>query len=193
MAKVGISNLHYAVMSTEDTVSANPVYGTIKKPTAGLISVDVTVNSTTADLYADNILWEHESSFQNAEMKADIADFPMDMQADLLGHNFDSETKTLKENANDQAPYVAVGFEFAMTKGKKLAVWMLKGKFSAPNVTGQTKGENTEYGTNEFSGTFSALKGAGTNTGNWKISREFDANASTDSFFASVPLDAVNP
>ena len=188
MAKVGISNLHYAVMSAEDDVNTSPTYGTIKKPTTGLISVDINVNSTTADLYADNILWEHESNFQNAEMQCSVADLPMDMQADLLGHDFDSTTKTLVKNANDVAPYVAVGFEFAMSGGKKLAVWMMKGKYSPVTMSGQTRGENTEYSTNELTGTFTALKGAGDNTGCWQVSQEFDANASTDTFFATVPL-----
>lgn len=193
MAKVGISNLHYAVMSTEDSASGNPVYGTIKKPTTGLINVDITVNSATADLYADNILWEHEANFSNAEMQCSVADLPMDMQADLLGHTYDSTNKTLVKNANDAAPYVAVGFEFAMTKGKKLAVWMMKGKYSPVSMNGQTRGENTEYGTNELTGTFTALKGAGDNTGRWQVSKEFESNESTDTFFASVPLVTVSP
>ena len=195
MAKVGISNIHYAVMdsSHEDSSSANPQYGTIKKPTCGLISVDINVNSNKVDLYADNILWETETAFQNAEMTADIADFPLDMQADLLGHTYDSTSKSLIKNADDVNPYIALGFEFAMSGGKKMCVWMYKGKFAPVSMSGQTKGENTEYGTNEMSGTFTALKGGGANKGRWQYIQEFDANESTDSFYTAIPLATVTP
>lgn len=195
MAKIGISNVHYAVMDSahEDSSSANPQYGTIKKPSCGLISVDINVNSNKVDLYADNILWETETAFQNAEMTADIADFPLDMQADLLGNTYDTTAKTLIKNADDVVPYVAFGFEFAMSNGKKLAVWCYKGKFSPVSMSGQTKGENTEYGTNEMNATFGALKGGGTNKGRWQYCQEFDSTDSTDTFFASVPLATVTP
>ena len=193
MAKIGISNVHYAIMSTEDTASANPVYGTVKKPSCGLISVDVNVNSNKVDLYADNILWETESAFQNAELTADIADFPLEMQSDLLGNTYDSTAKTLIKNADDVIPYVALGFEFLMSGGKKMAVWMYKGKFAPVSMSGQTKGENTEYGTNEMSSTFSALKGGGANKGRWQYCQEFDSSESTDTFFATIPLATVTP
>ena len=39
----------------------------------------------------------------NAELTADIADFPMDMQADLLGHTYDStERDSTKLSFNTQ-------------------------------------------------------------------------------------------
>lgn len=192
MAKLGISNVHYALMSTEDSATANPAYGQIKKPSCGLISVDLNVNTNKADLYADNILWATETVFQNAEMTINVADLPMDMQADLLGHTYDSDNKTLIKKASDVAPYFAIGFEFLTTTGK-LAVWMYKGKTQPASMSGNTKGENTEYGTNEMQATFAALKGAGDNTARWQYCKEFGANESTDSFYATIPLATVTP
>ena len=190
MSKVGISNLHYALISTEDTAAANPVFGTVKKPTCGLVNVDVNVNTNKADLYADNMLWETESAWQSAELTASTADLPMDMQADLFGYEYDSTEKTLVKKASANKPYFALGFEFLMGNGSKMAVWLYKGRGSDPSMSGETKGESTNFGTNEITATFAGLKGTGNNTGRWMICKEFAANESTDSFFTAVPLAA---
>lgn len=188
MSKVGISNLHYATVATEDQATSNPTYGTIKAPSCGIVSADIQVASNTANLYADNMLWDTESSMGEVTLTLDLADLPLEVQADLLGHTYDSTDKTLIKKASDTAPYTAVGFEFLMAGGKKLAVWLYKGKFQEPNQQANTKGENTEFQSNEVTGTFVALKGTGQNTGRWQYSQEFDASDATTSFYASVPL-----
>ena len=188
MSKVGISKLHYAVLSTEDSPTSNPAYGTIKAPSCGMVSADIAVASNTATLYADNMIWETETSQGEITLTLDVADLPMDVQADLLGHTYSSTDKTLIKKSSDTAPYVAVGFEFLEGSGKKLCVWLYKGKFAVPGMTGQTKADNTEYQTNELTGTFAALKGTGDNTGRWQYNKEFDADASTDVFYSAVPL-----
>ena len=195
MAKVGISKLHYAIIdsSHEDSPTSNPTYGTIKAPNCGIVSADVSVDSNKVSLYADNMVWESETSMGDINLSLDLADLPLEVQADLLGHTYSSTDHTLIKKSSDTAPYVAVGFEFLLAGSKKLAVWLYKGKFAEPNMNGQTKGENTEYQTNEISGIFAALKGGGDNTGRWLYAQEFGSSASTDSFYTSVPLAAYTP
>jgi len=194
MAKINIKNLHYVVMDTEDTSSANPVYNqTIKKPTVGMVSVDLNVNITEAELYADGILWTKNSDFKSAECSLTLADLPMEMQAEILGHTYDSTDKTLIKKAGDVAPYVALGFEFEMQDNSKMCIWMYKGKANPVSMSGETKGENISYGTNDLSITFAALKGAGDNTGRWQYCKEFAAGADTTSFYSSIPLATVTP
>lgn len=188
MAKINIKNLHFATMSTEDTVSSNPVYSTVEKPTVGMVSVDLSVNIAEAELYADGILWAKNSDFQNAECSLTLADLPMAMQATILGHTYDATEKTLIKKAGDVAPYIALGFEFEMQDNSKMCVWMYKGKANPVSMSGETKGENISYGTNDLSITFAALKGTGDNTGRWQYCKEFASGADTDSFYASVPL-----
>lgn len=195
MSKVGISNLHYAVMdaSHQDSATANPQYGTIKAPTCGIVSANIQANSNTAKLFADNILWESETSMQDGTLDLDVADLPLEVQADLLGHTYDSTGKTLIKKSSDTAPYVAVGGEFLMANGKKLAFWLYKVKFQEPSQSGNTKGDNTEFQTNAIQGTFSALKGGGDNVGRWQYSQEFGSTDATTTFYTSVPLAAVSP
>lgn len=193
MSKVGISNLHYAKMTTEDTATTNPVYGTIQAPSCGIVSADVQVSSNTAKLYADNILWDSETAMGDITLNLDVADLPLSVQADLLGHTYDSTAGTLIKKSTDTAPYVAIGFEFLMASGKKLCVWLYKGKFEEPNQTGNTKGENTEFQTNSITGTFASLKGGGDNKARWQYSQEVAAADATTTFYASIPLAAVSP
>lgn len=187
MAKIGVSKLHYAIMTTEDTTASNPVYGTVKDSGCGIVSAEINVTNNTATLYADNQVWATEVNQGEIEISLDVADLPMSVQADLLGHTYDNSEKTLIKKSSDKAPYVAVGFEF-LTQDGKLAVWHYKGKFSEPSSSANTKGENTEYQTNTITATFASLKGTGDNAGRWQYNKEFAADADTTSFYASVPL-----
>jgi phi13 family phage major tail protein len=145
MAKVGISKLHYAVLSTEDTPTSNPVYGTIKAPSCGIVSAEVTSDSNRVSLYADNMVWESEVSMGDINLSLDLADLPLEVQADLLGHTYDSTEKTLIKKSSDAAPYVAVAFEFLMSGGKKLAVWLYKGKFQDLEDQNESKGDSINF------------------------------------------------
>lgn len=195
MAKIGLKNIHYAIMTSgsEDTPTSNPTYGTIKTPNCGAIQVDMQVNVNEAKLYADNKLWASSREFTDGTITMDIADLPMDMAADLLGNTYSSTDKTLIKKGSDNPPYVALAGEFNTADGGTLCFWLYKVKFSEPNQTGNTKGENTEYQTNSMTGTFTALKGAGDNTDRWQYNKEFAANADTSAFYTSVPLATVSP
>lgn len=194
MAKVGVSNLHYAVMDSahEDSATANPTYGTIKNSGCGVVNADVQVATNTAKLYADNILFAQETSMAEVTVSLELATLPASVVADLLGHTYDSTNKTLISKATDSAPFVAIAFEMLTTEGK-MAVWLYKGKFQENSITANTKGESTQYQTEQITGTFQALKGAGDNAGRWKYSQDFGASDSTASFYASVPLATVSP
>ena len=195
MAKIGLKNIHYAIMdaSHQDSPTDSPQYGTIKTPNCGAIQIDMQVNVSEAKLYADNKLWASSREFTDGTITLDIADLPMDMAADLLGNTYSSTDKTLIKKASDNPPYVALAGEFNTADGGKLCFWLYKVKFSENAQNGQTKGENTAYQTNSMTGTFTALKGAGDNTDRWQYNKEFASNADTASFYTSIPLATVTP
>lgn len=187
MSKIGISNFHYVKMKTEDTATSDPVYAEAQTDVVhvpGLVSVNVETESNTAELYADNMLYEVAEAQGKTSLTLNLADLDMQTQADLLGHTYDSTNKTLIKKSSDTAPYVAVGFEFLMGNGKKRCVALYKGKFGIPTQAGQTKGENVEFQTSEITASFAALKGGQYNVGKWEYDKDFDKDASTDGFYA---------
>ena len=191
MSKIGVSKFFYAKQTTEDSATADGVYATaVAIP--GLVSVDVTKDDSVSTLYADNGPFEVANNSGAINVTIDLADLPLSAQADLLGHTYDSTNGTLTAKNSDVVPYVGIMFEIKMGNGKKLCVKLFKGKFAEAPVSAQTQGENVEFGTNQITASFVALKGLAGNTGKWKYVKEYDANASTDDFYTGtfVPADA---
>lgn len=177
MSKIGVSNLHYAKQSAEDTASSAATYGTVTA-VPGTVSVNVTPSANKATLYADNGPYETASSLGEVNVSLDLADLPLDVQADLLGHTLTDGQ--LDSKASDVAPYVALMFEFLLGNGKKRCVKLYKGRFAEPTEQGNTKGENVEFQTNQIEATFVQLK----NNGMWKSTKDFDADASTAAWYS---------
>ena len=129
MSKVGVSNFKYAKMTTEDTASAAPAYGTITA-IPGTVHIDRNTESTRNTLYADNGPYETASSLGETTLTLEAADLPLEVQADLLGAAYDSENNRLEFKTGDSAPYVAVMFEGLKANGEKQCVKLFKGRFA---------------------------------------------------------------
>lgn len=179
MSKIGVRSFHYARQTTEDTPTTAAVY---EAPVAvpGLVSIEVTPESNTATLYADNGPYETASSMGSVNVSIDLADLDLPVQAALLGHTYDAQTKTLTKKTTDVAPYVALMFEFTLANGDNRCVKLFKGKFALPTENGQTKGENVEFQTSEISAAFVQLK----NDSRWQLVQ--DITGDTAAFYADV-------
>lgn len=189
MSKIGISNFHYAKQTAEETALADATYGaTTAVP--GLVSVEVSNEAQSNTLYADNGPYETASSMGAINVSIDLADLPLSVQGDLLGHSYDTTNKVLVKKANDVAPYVAILFEFAMGNGSTRCVKLYKGKFAEPTDSGQTKGENVEFQTSQITAQFVTLKGKDGNTGKWEYVQDFAANTSTAAFYSAAIVSA---
>lgn len=192
MSKIGVSNFYYCKQTTEDSASADATYGSATA-IPGLVSVEVTKDDSVSTLYADNGPFEVANNSGAINVSIDLADLPLSAQADLLGHAYtDTPNKSLTAKNSDTAPYVGIMFEVKMGNGKKLCVKLFKGKFAEAPIQAQTQGENVEFGTNQITASFVALKGKDGNTGKWKYVQEYDANASTSGFYSGTfcPADA---
>lgn len=150
MSLVGISNLHIAAMTTEDTATAAPVYGTpIAVP--GLIQADIDPASVSGTLYADNGAYESATSgLGDGKLTLELADLPQDVQALIFGHT--AVKGVMTKLTSDQAPYVGVRFECVMASGAIRYVSIPKVKFSEPSESIKTKDNSITFQTGKCVG-----------------------------------------
>ena len=105
-ALVGLENLVYAKLTDEATkVYASPV------KIAPAINAKIKPKINSATLYGDNRAVETVSDLGEVEIELEVTDLPLEVQAVLLGHDLDIVTGVMTFNANDVAPYVAIGFK----------------------------------------------------------------------------------
>ena len=121
-------------------------------------------------------------SFGEITVTIETTDIPIEDQAILLGHGYDSTTSVLTAKSSDTAPYVGLAFESQKHDGGIRCVKLYKGKFAPTQETVNTKGENIDYQVPQLEGTFVARQSDGA----WKATKDFAAGASTASWYASM-------
>lgn len=149
--QVGLSDLYYAKLTTDPADGA----ATYETPVriVGAITANITANSESATLFADNGPLESATAMGAIDLELNVADLPLDVQAILLGHTVNANG-TMYRNSNDTPPFVAIGFKALKSNGKYRYVWLLKGKFQIPDLNHQTKEDSIEFQTSTINGSF---------------------------------------
>ena len=154
MATKGLANLHYAIMTTEDTATTAATYSTPKR-LVGINSVSIQPNNETATLYGDNKALATVTNTKEYTINLDLADLPLEDEAALLGHTYESDTMIVK--GNDTPPYVAIMFDIdTHHDNEKEYRKYYKGKFAPSNQDVNTRGETTEFAVRALEATFVA-------------------------------------
>jgi phi13 family phage major tail protein len=155
--QVGLKDLHYAILTKDDLTGV--AYQTPVK-IAGAINAKISPKSETQTLYADDGPSESVTTLGEIEVEFEAKDLPLSVQAALLGHSISNGI--LVKNANDTAPYVALGFRSQKSNGKYRFVWLFKGRFETPEQEYKTKENQPSFQTPKIKGTF--------------VKRDFDNN-----------------
>lgn len=180
MALIGLNNLWYSKL-TEET-DGTPIYDGAKS-FGKAVSANVSISNNSATLYADDVLAESDTSFQNGTITLGVDDDREATFADVLGHDVSDEGEVIR-NANDTAPWVGLGrIVVKMVNNVRLykVEILYKTKFSEPSQDDQTKGESVEFRTPEIEGTIATLA-----NGNWSLSKVFTTKAEAVAFIQSV-------
>lgn len=148
--QVGLRDLHYATLTKDD--ASGVTYGTPVK-IAGAINAKISPKMNSATLYADDGPDEVASALGEITVELQVKDLGLATQAALLGHTVGTD-KVMLKNADDVAPYVAIGFKSLKSNGKFRYVWLYKGKFQLPEQEYKTREDNPEFQTPSISGTF---------------------------------------
>lgn len=133
---IGLKNIVLAEL-TADTESSL-TYGTLQL-VSGAIEVTVTPGTTDPDVqYADD--GEFDVLYPDPEIavKVKLADLPLSIQEKISGAAIDANGVLIR-NANDSAPYYAIGFKAEKTNHKYRAVWLYKCRAKPITETYQTK------------------------------------------------------
>jgi phi13 family phage major tail protein len=147
--KIGLRDLFYAKI-IEDSRDAISYETPVRIAKAISATITPTVNSET--LYADDGPSETATSIGGIEVTLGVDNLSLAVQADLLGKQIASGV--LLDSSEDTAPYVAVGFRSVKTNGSYRYVWLLKGQFSIPEDSYETKGDTPAFQTPEITGNF---------------------------------------
>lgn len=176
MAQIGLKHIYYAKMLTDNapngTTEGSATYGTPKK-IGNAVSVDINPATNTANLYGDDMAVATDITLNEITVTLETTDIPLEDQAILLGHTYDSVSGSLTAKGSDTAPDVALLFESEKHNGGIRCVKLVKGKFAPSQETINTKGENLEYQVPQLTGTFVSRQSDGA----WKITKDFAAGS----------------
>jgi phi13 family phage major tail protein len=148
---IGLKNLVYAKLLT-DPPTGQATYEAAKK-IAGAISANINPNSSNETLFADDGPYDTASTIGQIALEMNVADLPLEVQAELFGHTLTAEGVLIRKGA-DTPPWVAVGFKSLKSNGAYRYTWLAKGKFSLPEQNNETKGDSVNFQTPTASGSF---------------------------------------
>lgn len=151
MAQIGLRDVYIAILKSDEVGKAEYE---VPKRIVGAMKANINPNASSATLFADDGPMDTASTLGNIELELGLADLPLDVQAELLGHSYDEETGVLSKAANDVAPWVAVGFRSLKSDGAYRYFWLTKGKFSVQEEGIETKGDSVNFQTPTIKGSF---------------------------------------
>ena len=150
---VGLDMLHYAEVVTD--TSTGTTYGTpvhIEKA----VSLSVSPSSGTNTFIADTgpaLSLPHNEEVDVSIMAADLTPA---VYAFLIGASHDPVTGIVDVTGEGVGPDVAIGFRAKRSNGFYRYVWLLKGRFTAPNMEHQTQDSRVNFQSSTINGKFFA-------------------------------------
>ena len=153
--RIGVSNFHYALMTTEETLTTLPVYAT-PKSAPGLMSANINPNASIDTLFADDGPFETAATNGQIEVEIQKNALSTENKVDLLGKTVDSKGGIVSSDT-DIPPWVAIGFKSLKSNGKYRYIWLYKGKFSDPEDNNETKGDSINWQSDTITGNFVKL------------------------------------
>ena len=188
MAKIGLNNFRYAVATINET-DGSITYGSVKKP-GKAVSFSFEPTNSDAKLYADDSLAESDNRVTGGTCTMGIDRMDSETMAEILGHEYDSDTNEVVSNVNDIAPYIGVGrIVRIMVDGtqKFRATFLAQCKFAEPSASDNTMGESVEFSTYELSGTVVVPT-----DGNWRRENTFSTQAEAISYLEGLFSPSVS-
>ncbi len=163
MARIGLKYLRYSKLDANDEVTQPENFGRA-------VNCNVSIESNSAVLYADDAVAESDTSFNKGTVALSVDDDDDKVFADILGHNISDDGEVVR-NSTDNAPYVAIGRILTkVVRGvrKYKVEFLSKVKFAETLPEETTKGESIQYVTPSLNGTVMQKE-----NGDWSKTKTF--------------------
>ncbi|KDP13630.1 hypothetical protein BU644_07120 [Staphylococcus chromogenes] len=146
---IGVTNFYWAPIKTDDGEKFEVESG---HRTRFLKEIEVDRPQEVEEEYGDNMVAATAVSNGKLSVKTTFVSIPAEQKAFLAGAK--KGKNGFKYGANDIPPDVAVVFERTNHDGSSEWVGLFKGKFTRPNLSGQTKQDKVEFQNDEVEGSF---------------------------------------
>lgn len=143
--RINVKNFKIAPVSVDN--STTYTIGTIV-PVPGLMTVDLTMLSSSGELYGDGALVSKIAKLTGATLKIGHDKLPIDVRATLLGATVTNGILDLK--TSDTPAKIAVYFETEQDDGTKEQMWLLSGKAEPIGISAKQAEGNINYSTDEI-------------------------------------------
>lgn len=138
----GANNLVYAEVTKDETGAEGYTTGTVKD-LAGVATISKATENSSEAHYYDNRPAVVVRSAGADTVTLDVSAIQHSVLADLLGQTYNS-TKAMYVEGEMTTKYFALGYITENTDGEEMFVWRLKGTFSIPDETSNTKNNGTD-------------------------------------------------
>jgi phi13 family phage major tail protein len=142
VVSIGLKDVHYAVLTDDDPDLGVATYDS-PESIIGAITANINPNPSMETLFADDGPSEVATTIGQIELELSATGLNMAVQAVLLGHTISGGI--MERNSEDVPPWVAVGFRSLKSTGGYRYIWLLKGKFSVPEQSIETKGDSINF------------------------------------------------
>jgi len=122
---IGVGPTAYAIMTKDETDGTE--YGQVKTLSNATIKVTITPQTEKFEQWADNGVIESMEIFNGIDISLELNDIPPEVQSDWFGQKVDANGVVLS-NANDDAPYIALGLRSELANRKHAYKWLYKAK-----------------------------------------------------------------
>ena len=150
---VGLDMLHYAAVVTD--IPTATTYGT-PVHVERTVSLSVRPGSGTNTFISDTGPAFTLSHNEEVDVSIMAADLPPEAYAFLIGADYNPATGIVDVTGEGVGPDVAIGFRAKRANGFYRYVWLLKGRFTAPNMEHQTLEGRVNFQSSTINGKFIA-------------------------------------
>lgn len=137
---IGLSQFHYVGLLQDNLLGAN--YDT-SVPVPNITTANINFNGQLNTFFADDGPREVFGQIGEIEVTINVADLSPDDYAYLIGASHTGGIVEYKTSAS--SPYVAIGFKAQKANGEYRYIWVMKGKFTVPNASHQTKEASVNF------------------------------------------------